>query len=195
MKSFACNKKVSVRPGNLSIGRMLLAGSLVLAMQSALVEAAVNLASPCTLAWNQCPNSSASGYALYFGIVGSTTTNRLDAGNTNQVTIKSLLATSNYFFAVVAYNSSGIESPRSSVMNYTPQALSALKLTGLAGGAASLHFLAATGAVCQVQYTSTLNPPQWQTLCSATADANGNITISDPLSGSYPSRFYRVTLP
>ena len=127
--------------------------------------------------------------------MGSTTTNRVDVGMTNLVTLKSLLASSNYFFYVVAYNSSLVESPPSGVMHYIPRALSALKLTTVANGTMSLHFLAATGAVCHVEYTPTLNPPQWQSLAGATADTNGNVTITDPLTGHPKTRFYRTALP
>jgi hypothetical protein len=122
------------------------------------------------------------------------TTNRLDMGMTNLVTLKNLLASSNYFFYVVTYDSSGIESQPSAVMCYTPQALSTLKLTQLANRNMSLRFLAAAGAICHVEYNS-LNPPKWQTLCGATADANGNVTITDPLSGNTPVRIYRAVMP
>jgi len=113
---------------------------------------------------------------------------------TNLVTLNNLFASSNYFFYVVSYNSGGTESLHSNVMNYTPQALSALKLSLAANRIISLHFLATTGAVCHVEYTS-LNPPEWQTLCGATADANGNVTITDLLSGNPPVRLYRVVMP
>ena len=169
--------------------------SLVFLTHFTRVEAAPLCASPCTLAWNLNPEPTVIGYCLYFGIKGSTTTNRLDVGLTNQVTLKSLLAASNYFFYVVAYDTKGIESPPSAVMCYTPQALSGLKLTPLANRTLSLHFLATTGALCHVEYTPTLNPPRWQTLGSATADANGNVTLTDPLSGNPPTRFYRTALP
>jgi len=159
------------------------------------VEAAPLCASPCTLAWDQEQDPQVAGYCLYFGINGSTTTNRLDVGLTNMVTLKNLLASSNYFFYVVAYNSSRIESPPSAVMCHTPCALSGLKLTLLANRTMRVHFLAATGAVCHVEYTTSLKPPQWQTLGSAAADANGNVTLTDPLSGNPPARFYRSALP
>ena len=79
-------------------------------------------------------------------------------------------------------------------MYYTPKALSALKLIPLTNGTMSLHFLAATGAVCHVEYTPTLKPAQWQILGSATADSNGNIMLTDQLSKNIPSRFYRAVL-
>jgi hypothetical protein len=58
----------------------------------------------------------------------------------NLVTLNNLLASSNYFFYVVACDSSGIESRPSNVMGYSPQAISTLKLTRFANGTMSLHF-------------------------------------------------------
>jgi len=195
MQSCTSSKALLVWPGSLSLSRILLVGLLALITQFTRVEAAPLCARPCKVAWDLCQDYSVSGYCLYYGIINSTTTNRLDVGMTNQVTLNNLYAPSNYFFYVTAYNSSGIEGPPSSVMWYTPQALSSLKLTPSADSSMSLHFLTATGAVCHVEYTPTLNPPQWQTLSSATADANGNVTISDPLSGNPPARFYRSARP
>ena len=155
MQSCTCSKTVLAWPGSLSISRILLAGCLVLLSQFARVEAAPLSAFPCTLAWNQCQDSTVSGYCLYYGIKGSTTTNRLDVGKTGLVTLKNLLTSSNYFFYVTAYDSIGTEGPPSSVMCYTAQALSALKLTRLANRTMNLHFLAAPGTVCLVIYSPT----------------------------------------
>jgi hypothetical protein len=195
MQSFTCSKMVSIGLGNLSIGRLFLMFSLAFLIQLTRVEAAPLCASPCTLAWDREQDPKVAGYCLYYGIKSSTTTNRLDVGATNLVTLKNLQASSNYFFYVVAYATNSIESPPSPVMFYTPCALSGLKLTLLANRTMSVHFLAATGAVCHVEFTPTLNPPRWQTLSNATADVNGNVTLTDPLSGNPPTRFYRTALP
>ena len=195
MQSCTSNKTVLFWPGSLSISRILLIGSLALFAQFTRVEAAPLCAYPCTLAWNLCQDSCVSGYCLYYGIIGSTTTNRLDVGMTSLVTLNKLLVSSNYFFYVTAYDSNGTESPPSTAMCYTPQALSALKLARPANRTMSLHFLAAPGTVCHILYTSSLNPPQWQSLAGATADANGNVTVTDPLSGNTPARYYRSVRP
>ena len=158
------------------------------------IEAAVLYASPCTLAWNTSSDSSVAGYALYYGITGSGATNRLDVGMTNMVKLYNLLASTNYFFYLTDYDFNGTESLPSTVMYYTPQALSAVKLTALAKGTMSLYFQAAPGSVCLVEYTPSLNPAKWQIWGSATADSNGNITITDQVSGNTPSRFYRAVL-
>lgn len=158
------------------------------------MQAAVLNAPPCTLSWNPNPDTATAGYALYFGLTRSVT-NRLEIGLTNLVTLNHLLASSNYFFYVVAYNAAHVESSPSVIINYSPPALSVLKFASQPNGTLNLAFQAATGAVCQVQYTPSLNPPNWQLLGSATADADGNVTINDPRTGNPPQRFYRAVLP
>ena len=170
-------------------------GSLVFSTSLMQTEAASLRASPCTLGWNWCQGSQASGYAVYYGLKGSAVTNRLSVGMTNVVTLNNLFAGSNYFFYVGAYNPGGTESPPSAAISYTPQVFSSVKLSKQTDGSLSLRFLVATGAVCHVEYTPALNPAQWQTLASATADATGSVILSDPLSGNPTSRFYRTALP
>jgi len=177
-----------------SIVRMLLMISPVFFTQFSQMEAATLRARPCTLAWNQSQEELVCGYAVYYGITGSTT-NRLNVGMTNTVTFKNLSASSNYFFYVVAFNLCGVESSPSGAIGYTPRVFSPLSLTQLTNGVVNLRFEVATGAVCHVEYTPTLNPAQWQTLSSATGDANGNVVITDPLSENTASRFYRTALP
>jgi hypothetical protein len=193
MQSYISSK--TVRSGNLSIGSILLIGSLVFLTSLTRVEAAALRASPCTLAWDLCPDSLVKGYAIYYGIAGSAATNRLDAGLTNQVTIKTLYACSNYFFYAVAYNAGGTESAPSSLMYYKPRAVSSFKLIASTNGSMKVSFQMAINAACHVEYSPTLNPPNWQTLASTTADTNGNVTITDGLTGKPPTRFYRVAIP
>src|SRR5208283_4864869 len=195
MQSFTCRKTALVRCGSLSISRILLIGSLALSTFLTRMEAATLCASPCTLAWNSSTDYSVAGYALYYGITSSGATNRLNVGMTNMVIIYNLLASSNYFFCVVSYGATGTESLPSAAVNYRPCALSGLTMTKLAGAGMNLQFQAAPGSACHVEYTPTLNPPQWQTLNCGTTDANGNITICDSSPGSQPVRFYRAVLP
>jgi hypothetical protein len=169
-------------------------GSLVFSTSLIRTEAASLGATPCTLAWTRSQDTNVTGYALYYGIVGSGTTNRVNVGNTNRITLYNLSASSNSFFYAVSCNASGLESPPSTAISYTPQALSTLKLT-VSTGSVSVKFQAATNATCHIEYTPTLNPAQWQTLGNATADASGNVIISDPLTGNPATRFYRAVVP
>jgi len=196
MKCFTCSLRGFLRAKCFSLaGISLISFLLVLPCFTRLESAVVIPASPCTLAWNLCQDVSVAGYALYFGIMGSSTTNRQDLEMTNTVTLFNLVASSNYFFYVVTYDVEGAESPPSNVLYYEPQALSSLKLVSPVQGTMNLCFRAAPGSVCLIQYTPSLNPAQWQILGSATADSNGNVTITDQMSGNTPSRFYRAVTP
>jgi hypothetical protein len=177
------------------MSRILLIGSLLFSASFTRIEAAVLYASPCTLAWNTDPNPLVAGYALYYGIANSAVTNRLDVENTNTVTIYNLLASSNYFFYVVSYYAVGTESLPSAIVCYKPCAVSSLKMTKLANATVNLQFHAAPGSACHIEYSPTLNPPQWQTLCGTTADSGGNITVCDSLPAGQDTRYYRAALP
>jgi hypothetical protein len=194
-KSRKRGKTVSAWPGKLWIGKFLPMVLLMFLTPSIHTEAASPGAIPCTLAWDASADSNLKGYFFYYGVKGSTTTNRVDLGLTNQATLKGLLASSNYFFFVVSYDGNGISSRASAVMYYTPPPMSPLKLTPSTNGAMKVCFQAATNAACHVEYSPTLQPPKWRTLNSATADANGNVAITDPLLGKPSSRFYRAVMP
>jgi hypothetical protein len=81
------------------------------------------------------------------------------------------------------------------LIDCTPQALSALKLTPAVKGSMSVCFQAATGAVCHIEYTPTLTPPQWQTWAAPPLMPMGNVTLTDSLTGNSPTRFYRAAVP
>jgi hypothetical protein len=172
----------------------LVSGLLILPGLSQL-EAAVPLASPCTLAWDLSQDPLVAGYALYCGIAGSSVTNRLALGITNTTTMFNLVVSSNYYFYLAAYDAKGIESPHSNILFYKPQALSPLKLVSRVAGTLNFQIHAAPRTVCWLQYTPTLNKPQWQSLGAVVADINGNMTISDRPPANTPSRFYRTIIP
>ena len=191
-----CRKScIVVRTGILWLGSLLLTSALVFLAAPTQIKATPPPASPCTVAWDPSPGPSVSGYAFYYGVAGSATTNRLDVGPTNQVTLNNLAAGSEYVFFVAAYNASLVEGAPSAVMCYTPSVISALKPTLQANGAMDLHFHVATGAVCHVEYSPSLSPPDWQTLVQTQADANGNVFVSDPLTNKPSTRFYRAAVP
>lgn len=81
------------------------------------------------------------------------------------------------------------------VLYSNPQVLSSLKITFPVAGTVCLQFHAAPGTVCRVEYTSSLNSPQWKTLGSTSADSNGNVMMTDHVSGNTSSRFYRAVAP
>ncbi len=148
-------------------------------------------AAPVKLAWNASPDSAVTGYALYYHLADSSVANRLDLGPAQSATVSDLEAGSDYLFYVVAYDAAGVESPPSNSLLYSPPAMSRLRIAKMSDSTMSIQFRAAAGALCRVEYASTLTSPQWQTLGTATADANGNVLINDRPSGRPALRFYR----
>jgi len=150
---------------------------------------------PCTLAWNPSPDPTVTGYGIYYAEAGSSTTNYVDVGMTNEATLFCLSACTSYVFYVVAYDANGVQSPPSNLVSYSPSVLSSLTVAPTATGTVNLQFSAAPGTPCHIDYTPTLTPPQWEALGSAIADTNGNVTLSDTVSANVPSRFYRAVSP
>jgi hypothetical protein len=150
---------------------------------------------PVTLAWDASPDESVTGYALYYGLADASVTNRVDVGPAQSFMLTNLYSVSNYFFYVVAYNVLGMESVPSGVLTYSPLALTKLRLSTLQDGSTVLQFRSGAGSPCRVEYSSSLNATQWQTLATTNADANGNVSINDPTVGMVASRFYRAARP
>jgi hypothetical protein len=92
-------------------------------MLSALAFAAIGAhgQTTVTLAWSN--SSSAAGYYIYQGTTSRYYTSKTNVGKIAQTQLGNLLAGTNYFFAVAAYNSAGVESAFSSEVSYTPQNL------------------------------------------------------------------------
>src|SRR5215831_18561505 len=126
------------------LGRGLLLAVAVFARQtvfSASVPGAV--AAPCTLTWAPSPNSSVAGYAVYYGINGSSLSIRVDTGAAPTVTFYNLSASATYFFYVVAYDAIGLESIPSPVITYRPPLISPVALNFLSDGTANVLFRSA----------------------------------------------------
>lgn len=74
-----------------------------------------------TLAWDQSPDPTVVGYAVYYGVSSRNYTNRIDVGDAFTVTI-SIQPETTYFFAVTDYNIGGLESDYSAEVVYTSPA-------------------------------------------------------------------------
>jgi hypothetical protein len=70
-----------------------------------------------TLAWNPSPSPGVVGYILYYGPASHAYTNMVTVGNATNVTI-GIQPLSDYFFAVTAYDSFGLESDFSEELKY-----------------------------------------------------------------------------
>ena len=82
-----------------------------------------------TLAWDRSPDSSVTGYRVYYGGVSGNYTNSLAVGNATTATIPGLASGVTYFFAVSASATNGLESILSNEIAYTvPKALPTVRI-------------------------------------------------------------------
>jgi hypothetical protein len=143
------------------------------------------------LQWDPSPSPSVVGYAIYYRVLGLPVTSRLDVGNTLTASIPLLLGSASSVY-VVAYNAEGVESAGSNLIEHTPEPLMTLKLGKLEDGAMRLQFRTSPMSPCRIEWTESLNPPDWQTLGEGMADADGFIMIDDPDAAYMDQRYYRA---
>jgi hypothetical protein len=148
-----------------------------------------------TLEWQSSADPSVTGYALYYGASDGAMTNRVDVGAATSYVMTNLTSSTSYSFYVVAYDSSKVESDPSNFLNYTAQAISAVKLSQAQGGGMAVSFNVAPNAACHVEYTDSLSPANWQVLTTATGDSNGAVNVVDDAVAPGGCRFYRAVVP
>jgi hypothetical protein len=145
------------------------------------------------LQWDPSPSPSVVGYAVYYRVLGLPVTSRLDVGNTLTASIPLLLGAASSVY-VVAYNQAGVESEGSNLIEYAPPPLMSLNLAKLEDGSVRIQFRTTPTSPCRIEWTETLNPPDWQQLGedAVMSDANGNIVIDDPDAAIVDQRYYRA---
>ena len=72
-----------------------------------------------TLAWDASADVNVIGYNVYYGPASGSYTNKIPVGNVTNVTINGLVEGATYYFAVTAYDSSGLESVPSNEVSYS----------------------------------------------------------------------------
>ncbi|HEY2343178.1 MAG TPA: Ig-like domain-containing protein, partial [Chthoniobacteraceae bacterium] len=82
------------------------------------LSVATRAADSVTLAWNASADSSVIGYRLYYGTLSGTYAETIDAGAATSATASDLSPSTTYYFAVTAYDASGLESPKSTEVSY-----------------------------------------------------------------------------
>ena len=156
------------------------------------IDARAVSAAPVKLAWDASTNRNVVGYKVCFGCINSTTTNLLNVGTNLSAVVTNLTAGTNYFFQVVACDANGVESRPSNQIQYCPPTLTRVQLAAADDGTMQVQFRGPAGGTCIVQYTDSLDAPNWQVLGSAVAAADGSVAIDDPGISSTGMRFYRA---
>lgn len=70
-----------------------------------------NLTASATLAWRPSSDPTVMGYQLYYGTASHSYTHTVNVGPSSMATVSNLINDTTYYFAVTAYDSSGVQSP------------------------------------------------------------------------------------
>ncbi len=86
-------------------------------------QAKVFAAGNVTLAWDASPDSTTTGYRVYYGGASGVYTNSATVGNVTNATFSNLADGTTFYFAAVAYNVDGFESEFSNETSYSVPAV------------------------------------------------------------------------
>jgi hypothetical protein len=126
-----------------------------------------------TLAWDPVTDSPVAGYKLYEGTNSGIYNQSFDAGLATQMAVSNLILGLTYYFAVVSYDASGLESAYSSEISYVPSASAPFLNIAANAGSIAGGFLVTNGVIYQTTTTS--------------ASSGGRIVFpfSVPIAGNY----------
>jgi hypothetical protein len=151
-----------------------------------------------SLAWDPSPDLSVVGYRFYLGITSEIYTNVIDVGDQTSITISNLVPGATYFFAVTAYDVTGLESAFSGEIAYSvpssallpPTSVLCSGLTRNTLGQMTVTGTAPPGWVYDVWASQDLL--SWLLIGTVIVDAAGTFQLGDPLSDVIPTRYYRL---
>jgi len=148
-----------------------------------------------TLAWNAETDPSVVGYRVYYGTASGSYQTNNDVGNNTTSTVSNLQTGTTYYFAVTAYNSTGVESGYSNEVSYaattcqytlspTSQSIAA------SGGSASTGISTQSGC----SWTAASNV-SWLTIPSTTSGiGSGTVSYSVAANSATTSRTGTMTI-
>lgn len=165
----------------------VLGGVLFLALLHTPLQAAQTV----TLAWEPSPDSTVTGYNMYYGVASGTYTNLVDVGNASSGSIPGLVEGTTYFIAATAYSILGLESIFSNELSYTvPTAVAKLQIRAAANNQVVLTVTGQIGRTYDLQVTQGFTT--WTVIGTVTVGASGSLEFVDPNAANFPARFYRM---
>lgn len=144
-----------------------------------------------TFAWNPSTSPDVAGYIFYYGAVSGDYTNSIVLGNVTNVTASGFSPGVTYYFAMTAYDGSGVESAFSQEISYE-QALpgTLMQSQGLSGGQFTLTVSGPAGQAYDIEATEDF--VTWTVVGTVTIDASGSQNFTDADAANFPQRFYRT---
>jgi hypothetical protein len=142
-----------------------------------------------TLVWDSSPSAGVAGYRVYMGATSRNYTSSIVAGNATTNTFSGLVSGTAYFFAVKAYDASGLESTFSNEISFLPGGAT-IQIQVTANGQAVLTLNGTTGHLYDIQATPDFTT--WSVIGNVTMGAGGSLNFTDTNAPSFPKRFYRA---
>ncbi len=148
-----------------------------------------------TLAWDPNSEPDVAGYRLYYGSAGGEFGTVINTGNVTNFTAADLAPGSTYAFYVTCYNTSGLESEPSNVVEYVVPPIgdggpevSSLRVTA---GGLEMNWEATPGAVYRILFKSDLSETGWQLLDEFEVGGESGYFV-DTTPRTAPRRFYKL---
>ena len=141
------------------------------------------------LAWDQSPSLGVAGYRIYYGGATGNYSNSVVAGNVTSNSISGLTGGGTYFFTVVAYDASGVESVPSNEIIFVP-GIATLRISIAANRRAVLTVIGPVGRTYEIQAAQTLGT--WAVIGTGSIGPNGSFSFTDTNAAGFPKRFYRT---
>ena len=144
-----------------------------------------------TLVWDASPSPEVTGYRIHLGVASGSYTNSRAVGNATTNLVPGLVGATTYFFAISAYDASGLESTLSNEISYTtPTGLPTVRLRVASSGQVVLTLGGRVGHTYDVQATPDLET--WTVIGTVAIEASGSAVFIDPQATDFPERFYRT---
>lgn len=145
------------------------------------------------LNWDASASTNAAGYNVYYGTNSGNYPYKINVGNATTITISNLSAGVTYYLAATAYDASGSESAYSSEISYLVSGILTMTPGTSPGSPALIQFPVEPGHWYEVQATTNLQ--NWSSIWQSGVMASNVWTqFTDPDTGSFASRFYRLVI-
>lgn len=157
------------------------------------LSALPSVADNVTLAWDANSETNVIGYRLHYGPTSGQYTNSITINSPlTSATVYNLTGGSEYFFAVTAFNESGLESDPSNEVSYlVPQAAPTLTIERTFLSTMVLTVKGKPGEEVIIQATRDLDAPIWEEAFRGIIPSSGEITFIEATNSS-ARRFYRA---
>lgn len=169
----------------------VLGGILLLGLLHNPVPAISGPSNGVALAWDPSPDSSVTGYRIYFGPTSGNYTDSVAVGNVTTHSVPGRAGGVTCFIAITAYDANGLESTFSNEIGYTvPVVVPSLQLSVASNNQVTLTVTGQLGDTLDIQATETFTT--WTVIGTVTIGAGGSVDFTDTNAASFPKRFYRT---